>query len=102
MTRRFWIALVLGLPVFLTTMADMVLAGGLGRYLDMRAANWIGLLFGTPVVLWAGWPFFVRGWRSLVSFWPTKRRRAMAPVSFSTVKALMKSLPATKGINTRC
>ena len=67
MTRRFWIALMLGLPVFLITMADMVLGGGLMRYLDMRAANWIGLIFGTPVVVWAGWPFFERGWRSIVN-----------------------------------
>jgi Cu+-exporting ATPase len=67
MTRRFWLALVLGLPVFLLSMADMVLAGRLTRYLDMRTANWIGLAFGTPVVLWAGWPFFVRAWRSVVN-----------------------------------
>ena len=67
MTRRFWLALALGLPVFLVTMADMVLGGALMRYVDMRTTNWIGLLFGTPVVLWAGWPFFVRGWRSIVN-----------------------------------
>jgi P-type Cu+ transporter len=67
MTRRFWLALVLGLPVFLTTMADMVLGGSLMRYIDMRTTNWVGLVFGTPVVLWAGWPFFVRGWNSIVN-----------------------------------
>jgi Cu+-exporting ATPase len=67
MTRRFWIAVALGAPVFLVTMADMVLAGGLMRYLDMRAVNWIGLAFGAPVVFWAGWPFFVRGWASIVN-----------------------------------
>jgi Cu+-exporting ATPase len=67
MTRRFWLALVLGLPVFLLSMADMVLGGSLTRYLDMRTANWIGLAFGTPVVVWAGWPFFVRAWRSVIN-----------------------------------
>jgi Cu+-exporting ATPase len=67
MTRRFWIALAFGLPVFVTTMADMALGGGLMRILDMRTVNWIGLIFSTPVVLWAGWPFFVRGWRSIVN-----------------------------------
>src|SRR5437867_443790 len=67
MTRRFWIAVVLAIPVFLLTMADMVLAGGLMRYIDMRAVNWIGLAFATPVVLWAGWPFFVRAWASIVN-----------------------------------
>jgi Cu+-exporting ATPase len=65
MTRRFWLALALGLPVFVTTMADMIPGGGLMRVLDMNTANWIGLVFGTPVVLWAGWPFFVRGWHSI-------------------------------------
>src|SRR5580765_3572024 len=67
MTRRFRIAAVLAAPVFLLSMADMVLAGSLTRYLDMRTANWIGLAFGTPVVVWAGWPFFVRAWRSVVN-----------------------------------
>jgi Cu+-exporting ATPase len=67
MTRRLWLAIALGLPVFLTTMADMILGGGLMRYLDMRTINWIGLLFGTPVVFWAGWPFFVRAWASIVN-----------------------------------
>jgi P-type Cu+ transporter len=67
MTRRFWIAVALGGPVFLLTMADMVVAGGLMRFVDMRAVNWIGLVFGAPVVFWAGWPFFVRGWASIVN-----------------------------------
>jgi Cu+-exporting ATPase len=67
MTRRFWIALALGAPVFLVTMADMLLGGGLMRIVDMRATNWGSLAFATPVVLWAGWPFFVRGWASIVN-----------------------------------
>jgi Cu+-exporting ATPase len=67
MTRRFWIAVALGAPVFLLTMADMMLGGGLMRVIDMRAINWIGLAFATPVVFWAGWPFFVRGWNSIVN-----------------------------------
>jgi P-type Cu+ transporter len=70
MTRRFWLALVLGAPVFLFTMADMVLTGGLMRFMDMRIVNWIGLAFATPVVFWAGWPFFVRAWRSVVNVSP--------------------------------
>ena len=67
MTRRTWIAAVLGLPVFLLAMGDMVLGMGLGGRLDMRVTNWIGLIFSTPVVLWAGWPFFERGWASIVN-----------------------------------
>jgi Cu+-exporting ATPase len=66
MTRRFRLALVLGAPVFLLTMADMAGADALMRFVDMRAVNWIGLACSTPVVFWAGWPFFVRAWASVV------------------------------------
>jgi P-type Cu+ transporter len=67
MTRRFWLALVLGLPVFLLTMADMVLRGGLMSVVSMTSVNWVGLVCATPVVLWAGWPFFVRARASIVN-----------------------------------
>jgi len=59
MTRRFWIALVLTLPVFVLAMAPMIPRLSLPHWL-MAAANWIGLVLATPVVFWAGWPFFVR------------------------------------------
>ena len=65
MTRRMWIAALLGLPVFALAMGDMVLGMGLGGRVDMRMTNWIGLVCATPVVLWAGWPFFERGWASI-------------------------------------
>jgi Cu+-exporting ATPase len=67
MTQRLWIGAILGLPVFLLSMADMVLGMGLGGRVDVRLANWIGLVLSTPVVLWAGWPFFERGWASIVN-----------------------------------
>ena len=67
MTRRFWIGAALGLPVFLLAMGDMVLGMGLGGRIDVNVTNWIGLIFSTPVVLWAGWPFFERGWASIVN-----------------------------------
>jgi P-type Cu+ transporter len=66
MQRRFWIAAALGLPVFGLTMADMV-APGVLRNFDMRAVNWVGLVCSTPVVLWAGRPFFERAWASVVN-----------------------------------
>ena len=66
MTRRFAIGALLGAPVFLLAMSDMVLGAGLGGRIDLRWTNWIGLLLGTPVVFWAGWPFFERGWASIV------------------------------------
>ncbi|MCW8088272.1 heavy metal translocating P-type ATPase [Sabulicella glaciei] len=63
-TRRFWIGLALTIPVFLLEMGGhltgmMHLVGG------PRIGNWIQLVLATPVVLWAGWPFFERGWASL-------------------------------------
>jgi Cu+-exporting ATPase len=67
MSRRFWIAAALGLPVFLLAMGDMVFGMGLGGRLDARWTNWLGLVLATPVVWWAGWPFFERGWASVVN-----------------------------------
>jgi P-type Cu+ transporter len=67
MTRRFWIAAALALPVFLLAMGDMVFGMGLGGRVDTRWANWIGLALATPVVWWAGWPFFERGWASVIN-----------------------------------
>ena len=64
-TRRFWIGLVLTLPVFVLEMGGHLL--GLDHLIERQTSNWLQLLFATPVVLWAGWPFFVRGWQSLVN-----------------------------------
>ncbi len=64
MTRRFWIALVLTLPVFALEMSGHL---GLMHLVPSGWSNWIGFALSTPVVLWAGAPFFVRGWRSLVT-----------------------------------
>jgi len=65
MTRRFWIGLVLTLPVFVLEMGGHLL--GLDHLISQRTSNWIQMLLATPVVLWAGWPFFQRGWQSLVN-----------------------------------
>src|SRR5262245_43011664 len=67
MTRRFQIATLLAAPVLLMAMGDMLLGPGLGGRLDLRLANWIGLALTTPVVWWGGWPFFQRGWASIVN-----------------------------------
>jgi len=63
MSRRFWIGLVLTVPVFALEMGGHLT--GLMMLLSRQTSNWIQLALGTPVVLWAGWPFFVRGWASL-------------------------------------
>jgi P-type Cu+ transporter len=65
MTRRFWIGAVLSIPPVMLEMGGH-LAGSHG-WVDQTLSNWIQLVFATPVVLWAGWPFFVRGWQSLVT-----------------------------------
>jgi Cu+-exporting ATPase len=65
MTRRFWIALVLTVPVFALEMGAHL--ANLQHAIPPVLSSWIQLLFATPVVLWAGWPFFVRGWQSLAS-----------------------------------
>lgn len=63
MTRRFWVGLALAAPVFALEMGGHLI--GLHRWLDQQASNWIQVVFATPVVLWAGWPFFERAWASL-------------------------------------
>lgn len=65
MTRRFWVGLALSLPVVALEMGGHLT--GLGHYVGQQTSNWVQMLLATPVVLWAGWPFFVRGWQSLVS-----------------------------------
>jgi Cu+-exporting ATPase len=66
MTRRFWIGAILSLPVLLSAMSEMVPALDLAALLGHRALAWGQFLLASPVVLWAGAPFFVRGWQSLV------------------------------------
>ena len=63
MTRRFWIGLALTVPVFALEMGGHLT--GLHQWLGQQTSNWIQLLLATPVVLWAGWPFFERAWTSL-------------------------------------
>ena len=66
MTRRFWIGLVLALPVFLLEMGGHLIPA-LHHLVPMRLSIWVQFALATPVVLWAGWPFLVRGWASLVN-----------------------------------
>jgi Cu+-exporting ATPase len=65
MRRRFIVSAVLTAPVFVIAMGHMI--PGVGHLIPARAAAWIQLILATPVVLWGGWVFFVRGWQSLVS-----------------------------------
>ena len=65
MTRRFWIGLVLAVPVVVLEMGGHIT--GLTMMLGQQLSNWLQFLLATPVVVWAGWPFFVRGWQSLLT-----------------------------------
>jgi len=65
MTRRFWVALALSIPVFALEMGGHLV--DLHRFAPEWLSNWIQLALATPVALWAGWPFFERGWASLKS-----------------------------------
>ncbi len=68
MTRRFWVAVALSVPILALAMLPM--AGiGIDKIIGGPVASrWIQLVLATPVVFWCGWPFFVRGWRSLLTW----------------------------------
>ena len=66
MTHRFWVALVLTLPVFVLEMGSHIPALDLDALVLPRMSTWIQFALSTPVVLWAGWPFFERAWASVV------------------------------------
>src|SRR5579863_1296165 len=63
MTRRFWVALALSIPVFSLEMGGHL--AGAHRFVPEALSNWVQLVLATPVALWAGWPFFERAWASL-------------------------------------
>ncbi len=67
MTRRFWVSVALAIPVLVLGMSDLIPGKPLQRILSTQAIGWFQLLLATPVVVWAGWPFFERGWASLVN-----------------------------------
>ncbi len=67
MTRRFWVSVVLALPLLVLTMGDLLPGQPLAPITAHPFTKWIAAALATPVVLWGGWPFFVRGWASLVT-----------------------------------
>jgi P-type Cu+ transporter len=89
MTRRFRVGLVLALPPFVLEMGGH-LVGGHGM-IDPTLSNWIQLVFATPVVVWAGAPFFVRGWQSLV----TRNLNMFTLIAMGTGVAYVYSLVGT-------
>jgi Cu+-exporting ATPase len=67
MTRRFWVSVALTVPLLAIAMSDLVPGRPLGQALAPKAMAWIEMVLATPVVLWGGWPFFVRAWQSIVN-----------------------------------
>ena len=67
MTRRFWISAALSLPLFILAMSDMLPGQPLQHIASPRSLTWIQFVLATPVVIWGGWPFFERGWQSIVN-----------------------------------
>jgi Cu+-exporting ATPase len=67
MTRRFWVSVVLAVPLLILAMGDLIPGRPFAHLASARVLQWIELLLATPVVLWGGWPFFVRGWQSIVN-----------------------------------
>ncbi|MEO6353613.1 MAG: heavy metal translocating P-type ATPase [Burkholderiaceae bacterium] len=64
MTRRFWVSLALSLPLLFITMSEFIPGVNLHHWMGIDTFNWLQAALATPVVLWGGWPFFVRGWAS--------------------------------------
>lgn len=90
MTRRFWIAAAMGLPVFGIAMSEMI-AGVEAVPLTRTASNWVQLACAVPVVLWAGWPFFERGWASVLH----RRPNMFTLIALGVGAAFLYSLGAT-------
>ena len=65
MTRRFWIGAALAVPMVVLEMGAHIPALNLHHYISPRLSMWVQFVLATPVVLWAGWPFFERGWASV-------------------------------------
>ncbi len=89
MTRRFWIGLVLSVPVMVLEMGGHV--AGPHNWVDATLSNYVQFAFATPVVLWAGWPFFVRGGQSLL----TRNLNMFTLIAMGTGVAYVYSVVAT-------
>src|SRR5260221_1722027 len=91
MTRRFWVGLALTIPVVVLEMGGHFPGIGLHDLVSPVTSTWIQFALATPVVLWAGWPFFQRGWASLVS----RHLNMFTLIALGTGAAYLYSLVAT-------
>lgn len=91
MTRRFWASLAFSLPLFLASMSEMLPSDPISSRVPAGAMPWLQLALASPVVLWGGWPFLQRGYRSLV----TRQLNMFTLIAFGTGAAFSYSLAAT-------
>jgi len=90
MTRRFWVGVVLSLPLLAIAMAEHFNKAALDTLIAPRLLVWVQLILGTPAVLWGGWPFFARGWASIFS----RRLNMFTLIALGTGVAYVYSLAA--------
>ena len=90
MTRRFWVSLMLSVPVLFVAMSEMIPGQPVQHSLG-RGLNWLEFALATPVVLWGGWPFFARGWASIVN----RRLNMFTLIAIGTGTAYVYSVVAT-------
>jgi len=67
MSRRFWISALLAIPVFISAMGSEFWPETINKIIQPQSRQWFELILATPVVLWGGWPFFVKGWASIIT-----------------------------------
>ncbi|MEW6324499.1 MAG: heavy metal translocating P-type ATPase [Nitrospirota bacterium] len=91
MTRRFWVGVVLSVPLLALAMSHHLPGQPAGQLIPPRLHAWIEWALATPVVIWGGWPFFVRGWRSIV----TRHLNMFTLIAIGTGLAYLHSVAAT-------
>ena len=89
MTRRFWAGVALTAPLLLVAMSDMLPGRPIERSLGPALVGWLQLALATPVVIWAGWPFFVRGWQSMVRRSPNMFTLIALGVSMAFIESVL-------------
>jgi len=92
MTRRFWVSVALSAPLLVVAMGDMLPGRPIERLLGATVSAWLQLVLASPVVLWAGWPFFVRGWQSVVHRSPNMFTLISLGVSMAFIESLLATI----------
>ena len=91
MTRRFWVSVVLTMPILALMVSEFLPGKPLQAFIGSNSLLWVQFVFATPVVLWGGWPFFVRGWLSVVN----RHLNMFTLIALGTGAAYLYSVAAT-------